>query len=51
MIDMKISDKELLQLLINLLEQEYGYDTAHKLINRAEMEYAILRTNEVLERR
>ena len=51
MIDMKISDKELLQLLIKLLEQEYGYDTAHKLINRAEMEYAIIKTNQVLEKR
>lgn len=51
MIDMKISDKELLQLLIKLLEQEYGYDTAHRLINRAEMEYAILKTNQVLEKR
>ena len=51
MIDLKISDKELLQLLIKLLEQEYGYDTAHKLINRAEMEYAIIKTNQVLEKR
>ena len=48
---MKISDKELLQLLINLLEQEYGYDTAHKLIDRAQMQYAILKTNQVLEKR
>lgn len=48
---MNISDKELLQLLIKTLEQELGYDTAHRLINRAQMEYAILRTNEVLERR
>jgi len=51
MIDMKISDKELLQLLIKLLEQEYGYDTAHKLIDRAQMQYAILKTNQVLEKR
>lgn len=48
---MNISDKELLQLLIKMLEQEYGYDTAHRLINRAEMEYAILKTNQVLEKR
>ena len=48
---MKISDKELLQLLIKILEQEYGYDTAHRLINRAQMEYAILKTNQVLEKR
>lgn len=48
---MKISDKELLQLLIKLLEQEYGYDTAHKLIDRAQMQYAILKTNQVLEKR
>lgn len=48
---MNISDKELLQLLIKTLEQELGYDTAHKLIDRAEIEYAIMKTNQVLERR
>lgn len=48
---MKISDKELLQLLIKTLEQELGYDTAHKLIDRVQMEYAVLKTNEVLEKR
>lgn len=48
---MTISDKELLQLLLKIIENEFGYDTAHYLIDRAKMEYAIMKTNEVLERR
>lgn len=48
---MKISDKERLQLLVKILEQELGYDYAHRLIDRSEMEYAIMRTNLVLEKR
>lgn len=48
---MQISDKELLQLLMKIIENEFGYDTAHKLINQAQKEYAIYKTNQVLERR
>lgn len=43
--------KEENQILYKILENEFGYDTAHKLIDRSHIEYAILRTNEVLERR
>ena len=39
------------QILYKLLEQEQGYDAAHEIINRANMEYAVMKTNEVLERR
>ena len=48
---MQISDKELLHLLVKILENDYGYDTAHKLINQAKKEYAIYKTNQVLEHR
>ena len=40
-----------MMLLYKLLEQEQGYDAAHELINRANMEYAVMKTNEKLERR
>lgn len=43
--------KEQNQILYKLLEQEQGYDAAHEIINRANMEYAVMKTNEVLERR
>ena len=43
--------KEQNQILYKLLEQEQGYDAAHELINRANMEYAVMKTNEKLERR
>ena len=43
--------KEQNQILYKLLEQEQGYDVAHEIINRANMEYAVLKTNEKLERR
>ena len=43
--------KEENQILYKILENEFGYDTTHKLIDRSHIEYAILRTNEVLERR
>ena len=43
--------KEQNQILYKLLEQEQGYDAAHELINRANMEYAVIKTNEKLERR
>lgn len=43
--------KEENQILYKILENEFGYDTAHRLINRAQMQYAILKTNQVLERR
>lgn len=39
------------QLLYKLLEQEHGYYAAHELINKANLEYAVMKTNEVLERR
>ena len=31
-----------IQLLHKLLEQEVGYDKAHKLIEQSELEYAVL---------
>lgn len=43
--------KEEIQILIKLLEQKLGYQYAHELIDRAKMEYAILKTNLVLEKR
>lgn len=43
--------KEQNQILYKLLEQEQGYDAAHEIINRANMEYAVMKTNEKLERR
>lgn len=43
--------KEQNQILYKLLEQEQGYDAAHDIINRANMEYAVMKTNEKLERR
>lgn len=39
------------QILYKLLEQEQGYDAAHDIINRANLEYAVMKTNEKLERR
>lgn len=39
------------QILYKLLEQEQGYDAAHEIINRANLEYAVMKTNEKLERR
>ena len=48
---LKINDRIRLQLLTKLLEQELGYEYAHNLIDRAELEYAIIETNKVLERR
>lgn len=48
---LEINDRIRLQLITKLLEQEYGYEQAHKLIDRAELEYAIMETNKVLERR
>ena len=39
------------QILYKLLEQEQGYDAAHEIINRANIEYAVMKTNEKLERR
>ena len=51
MIDMKVPDKEMIQMLTKILEQEYGYADAHKLIDKAVMEYAIMKTNQVLEKR
>jgi len=39
------------QILYKLLEQEQGYDAAHEIINRANLEYAVIKTNEKLERR
>ena len=39
------------QILYKLLEQEQGYDAAHAIINRANLEYAVMKTNEKLERR
>lgn len=43
--------KEQNQILYKLLEQEQGYDAAHDIINRANLEYAVMKTNEKLERR
>lgn len=43
--------KEEIQILYKIIENEFGYDTAHKLINQAQKEYAIYKTNQVLERR
>jgi hypothetical protein len=43
--------KEQNQILYKLLEQEQGYDAAHEIINRANLEYAVMKTNEKLERR
>lgn len=43
--------REYNQILCKLLEQEHGYHTAHELINKANLEYAVMKTNEYLERR
>ena len=40
-----ITPEEKLRILIKYLEQEKGYEEAHKLIDRAEMEYAVMKTN------
>ena len=47
----RIPDKIKLQMLTKLMEQELGYEYTHQLIDRAELEYAIIETNKVLERR
>ena len=49
--EMKVPDKEMIQMLTKILEQEYGYVDAHRIIDKAAMEYAIMKTNQVLERR
>lgn len=51
MIDMKVPDKEMIQMLTKILEQEYGYIDAHRIIDKAAMEYAIMKTNLALEKR
>lgn len=43
--------KEEIHILYKIIENEFGYDTVHKLINQAQKEYAILLTNLALERR
>lgn len=37
------------QLLIKLLEQQCGYDKAHKLIERTEFEYAMIMNSSNIE--
>ena len=37
------------QLLIKLLEQQCGYDKAHKLIERTELEYAMIMNSSKIE--
>lgn len=37
------------QLLIKLLEQQCGYDKAHKLIERTELEYAMIMNSSNIE--
>lgn len=49
--DINIPAEEELHLVIKLLEAAEGYEFAHDLINRARMQYAVMKTNEVLERR
>lgn len=49
--EFRIPPEKKLHILTKLLEQEYGYDKAHQLIDRAEIEYAVLETNKVLEKR
>ena len=39
------------QILYKIIENEFGYDTAHKLFDKASLTYAVIKTNEVLERR
>jgi len=39
------------QLLIKLLEQQCGYDKAHKLIEHTELEYAAIMNCSNIERR
>ena len=43
--------KEEIHILYKIIENEFGYDSAHKIINQAQKEYAIYKTNQVLERR
>lgn len=47
----KIPPKAKLEVLTKVMEQELGYEYTHNLIDKAEMQYAILETNKVLERR
>ena len=49
--EMKVPDKEMIQMLTKILEQEYGYIDAHRIIDKAVMEYAIMKTNLALEKR
>ena len=43
--------KEENQILTKMLETELGYVDAHRIIDRAKMEYTIMKTNLALEKR
>lgn len=40
-----------IQLLHKIIEQDHGYDTANKIINQAELEYATIMKHSNIETR